>query len=125
IPDGDWAPDEGERFSTRLADSRRAPGDDHSGRDWLCFRHAYEPPSMMCSLPVMNDDSSDARNSTRLATSSTSPARPSGRNEKSVIPPIIAVLIGPGWTEFTRILSLPSSLAAVRVRPRTAHFDAP
>ena len=40
------------------------------------------------------------------------------------VTPLITVSMPPGWIEFTRMPWRPSSIAAVLVMPRTAHFEA-
>ena len=90
---------------------------------------------MTNSWPVQKPDSSEARNSTRLATSVGVPRRPTGNERASRsrlasslmagIPETMSVSMMPGCTELTLIPSRPNSLAATLVMPRTAHFDAP
>ena len=75
---------------------------------------------------------SEARNATTSATSSASPIRGIGKPANTAAlstssnwsPPVIGVSITPGWTELTRIPAGPSSMAAVLVMPRIAHFEA-
>src|SRR6266850_5990658 len=87
------------------------------------------PPSMMNSEPVEKLASSEATNSTRRVTSSGSATRAIAKCFASAAtaaaasgPAVIGVRIGPGWIELTRMLSRPSSSAAVRVNPRTPHL---
>ena len=57
-----------------------------SSRPYFSLPHrAVRPPSMMCSVPVMNVDSSDARKTTRLLTSSTSPTRLMGTDALAIL----------------------------------------
>src|SRR5215831_15647865 len=80
----------------------------------------------------MYDASSEARNNTALATSSTSPARPSGtpcnilaRTSGSAVAPDVRIGgINPGCTELARIPSGPNCTAVDLVNVRTAPFEA-
>src|ERR1700741_1911604 len=83
----------------------------------------------MNSDPVEKLASSEATNSTMRVTSSGSATRAIAKFLASAAtaaaasgPAVIGVRTGPGWMEFTRILSRPRSSAAVFVRPRTAHL---
>src|ERR1700723_139308 len=80
---------------------------------------------MTNSAPVAYDDSSLARNSTKVATSSETPGRPSGTvTMSSGKCLVIGVRMKPGWMELTRMFCEASSSAADLVRPRTAHLEA-
>src|SRR5215469_3770160 len=80
----------------------------------------------------MYDASSEARNSTAFATSSTRPSRPSGtcssilaRTAGSAVRPEVRIGgISPGCTELTRILCRPCCTAPTLVIVRIAPFDA-
>src|SRR4030095_2514071 len=99
---------------------------------WPPVYSAVVPPSMTSSLPVMYDDSSDARYITPYATSSAVPTRPIGRRRRgcphaalfSSESLIMSVAIGPGCTELERILSLACWMAVDLVKMRTAPFVA-
>src|SRR5216683_6535208 len=84
------------------------------------------PPSTKSSIPVTKLESSEARNSAALATSSGSPMRPIG-----IVDTIRAitsedcrfargVLIGPGLTTFERIRRSFRSVVQVRTKERMA-----
>lgn len=81
---------------------------------------------------MTNRASSDARNRTTALTSSGVPILPSGDisfiiSTASSLPGAscsMPVSIGPGCTEFTRMPMGPNSLAATRVIPCAANFDA-
>ena len=92
------------------------------------------PPSAAIVAPVMNDDSSLARNSTALAISS-GPRVPVQRDHpvedrvaSSSLAPVAPTSIvcwkrlstGPGWMLFTRMPFGAPSCAAVRMRPTSA-----
>src|SRR6202012_2585374 len=87
------------------------------------------PPSTISSTALMYDESSEARKSTALASSSGSPQRPSGTVEEKKSESFadsswvalardprfqMGVLVAPGATTFTRILRGARSAAMVR-----------
>src|SRR5258708_16795683 len=89
------------------------------------------PPSTNSSMPVTKLESSEARNTAALATSSGSPMRPIG-----MVATILAmmsgdwistsgVLIGPGLRTFERMRRSFNSTVQVRTRLRTAALVAP
>src|SRR5882757_7163532 len=89
------------------------------------------PPSTNSSMPVTKLESSEARNTAALATSSGSPTRPIGMEAR-----ILAmasggcrstrgVLIGPGLRTFDRMRRSFSSMVQARTRLRTAALVAP
>src|SRR4051812_37421778 len=89
------------------------------------------PPSTKISAPCTFDESSDARNSTVLATSSGLPKRPSGMvceilassatlaSGVGAVRSQIGVVVPPGETTLTRILRGDSSDAITRAIART------
>ena len=94
----------------------------HTERDWhvsqasACVhlptpQTAVRPPSMTIEVPVMNDDSSDAKKTTVAATSSGRPNRLNGVVVSSDCfqgagkVAVIGVSMRPGCTQFTRMLS--------------------
>src|ERR1700730_7320009 len=93
---------------------------------------AIAPPSTSISEPLMEDDSSEARNRMAYATSSTSPGRRIGmtrmrsaRTAGSAVRPDVRIGgMMPGWTELARILSLACCTATDLVISRTAAFEA-
>ena len=103
---------------------RRAPG--HLR---VAMPPASRPPSMVDTLPVMNEALSPARNATRLATSSLRPGRRSGKRlSMPSSSPIFRIsslpAMYPGQMVLTRIPSGPNSKAADLTRPVTPRFDA-
>ena len=90
---------------------------------------ASQPPSMVNTLPVMNDALSLARKATRLATSSLRPGRRSGKRlSMSSSSPVFRMrsLLAtyPGQMVLTRIPIGPSSRASDLTKPITPCFDA-
>lgn len=88
---------------------------------WMCM-----PPLTSSVAPVTYDDRSLARNRQHPATSATSPRRFSGmpftmsRVLSGVsLSPVMSVLMSPGATALTRMLSAPNSRAIARTRPST------
>ena len=83
---------------------------------------------MTSSLPVTKEESSEARNRTPLAMSSTVPSLPSGmlpknacrRSGSARTSSDMAVTIRPGWTELQRMLSAACWIAVDSVRRRPA-----
>src|SRR5882757_1825618 len=100
-----------------------------------CLGRGYQicarPPSTNSSMPVMKLESSEARNSAALGTSSGSPMRPIGRVD--VISAIVScgaaadngVAIGPGLRTLERIRRSFSSTVHPRTKFRTAALLAP
>ena len=77
------------------------------------------PPSTIISAPVMNDDSSEARNSAAFAMSRGWPIRPRGipvlnsaRSASLRYGACNGVSTIPGWITFERILSLANWMAS-------------
>ncbi len=93
---------------------------------------AVNPPSTNSSVPVMYDASSEAINSTALATSMGRPSRPMGiaANLASWLPPsplapeVSMAGMLPGLTELTRMPLLACCIAAALVTSRTAPLEA-
>src|SRR5258708_9936015 len=91
-----------------------------------------QPPSQAITCPVMNEDSSPARNATRSAISSGVPIRRIGvRDAMSSFAPgvvkywrSIGVSMGPGAMAFTLIPLSARSSAAALVSPTSPVFDA-
>src|ERR1700694_2655119 len=91
---------------------------------------AVRPPSTTKVVPVVYEDSSEARKTTVAAISSDEPMRPSGafgigaaRRFAMLVPYDSArsgVAMAPGHTAFTRIREDPRSSAATLVIPTTA-----
>src|SRR6185369_5680212 len=91
---------------------------------------AYNPPSTTNSAPVQYELSSLARNNATDATSLAAAVRPIGtlrvmRSRSVGSWPSMSVSMRPGWIELTRTPRRASSMAALFVMPRTAHFDVP
>ena len=76
----------------------------------------------------MKEDWSESRNTTSGATSSGTPARPSGVlamfavRKAAGAAAVIGVSMNPGLTRLTRMPMSPSCMLATRERPRSAHL---
>ena len=100
---------------------------------WPVIFSAAAPPSMTNSAPVVEEDSSDARNCSLYDTLSTDPVRPSGTLDidearPSSVPAncaIISVSIGPGCIELALIPSAACRIALYLANIPTLAFDVP
>ena len=98
---------------------------------WPVISSAVAPPSMTNSAPVVEEDSSDARNCALYATLSTDPVRPSSTLDidearPSIAPAncaIISVSIGPGCIEGAQRNELEESLRRRGRGAESAHVE--
>src|SRR5580658_10430751 len=106
---------------------RRAPDIRTRDESAVSIAHAFVPPSTVRFAPVMYDASGLATKATNAATSATVPKRFSAvlafcGTAQSPAAGFKSVSIGPGWTLFTVMPQIPTSLDNACVNILTAPF---